>query len=127
MIGWMKKRWLRAKALSILQTFYKLPLKEPLEGLDNLMLQQGVDVALDTGGNEWDAAAAYVYTVAVGILGSQTEIRGDNREAVTRLAHLTNTYHWMMKADSIRPLVRAAIQHWNAHPDHPSNRIRVPI
>ncbi len=52
--------WLRARAMAVLQIDYGMPLKEPVEGLENADLKHVINACLDTGGNEFDAAAAYM-------------------------------------------------------------------
>ena len=52
--------WARAKALSVLQTAYEMPLKNPLDPLDAKDLELVTAIAFDTGGNEFDAAAAFM-------------------------------------------------------------------
>lgn len=51
---------MKAKALSVLQNAYELPLREPLDPLDDTDLRVVVAIAQDTGGNEFDAAAAFM-------------------------------------------------------------------
>lgn len=122
MIKWWKRRWLRAKSLSILQTYYEMPFKEPLDGLDDLTLQQCVNAAFDTCGNEWYAAAGYVYIVVTGIIGSQDQVRGADLDLVRKAVGALDTAKWMAKPDSFRPLWEVMVDRWKAHPDHPGNR-----
>ena len=44
----------------MLQNAYELPLKEPLDPLDEVDLKSVVAIVMDTGGNEFDAAAAFM-------------------------------------------------------------------
>ena len=122
MIKWWKRRWLRAKALSVLQLYYELPLKEPLADLDDLTLHETVNTAFDNGGNEWDAAAGYVYIVVTGIIGSQAEVRGTDLDLVRKAVGMLDTAKWMARPDSLRPLWKIMVERWKAHPDHPANR-----
>jgi hypothetical protein len=52
--------WWRSKALSVLQNAYDMPLKFPLNPLDDVTLRQVTSAAVDTAGNEYDAAAAFM-------------------------------------------------------------------
>ena len=52
--------WARAKALSVLQTAYGMPLKNPLKPLDAKDLELVTAATFDAGGNEFDAAAGFM-------------------------------------------------------------------
>jgi hypothetical protein len=56
----MRLAWSRAKALSILQNAYDMPLRHPLDSLADADLRATTAIAIDTGGNEFDAAAAFM-------------------------------------------------------------------
>ena len=65
--------WAKAKALSVLQNAYEMPLKEPLEQLADVDLRQVTAMAFDTGGNAFDAAAAFMtYRIKAAL---ETELR----------------------------------------------------
>jgi hypothetical protein len=56
----LRLSWASAKALSVLQNAYEMPLKNPLNPLDETDLRRVTEIAFDTGGNAFDAAAAFM-------------------------------------------------------------------
>lgn len=60
MLRRVRLSWARAKALSVLQNVYRLPLKNPLSPLDDTDLRQVTEITYDTGGTKFDAAAAFM-------------------------------------------------------------------
>jgi hypothetical protein len=52
--------WAKAKALSVLQSAYEQPLKEPLDELDDFDLRTITASAMKSGGNAFDAAAGFM-------------------------------------------------------------------
>jgi hypothetical protein len=99
--------WARAKALSVLQNAYEMPLREPLDRLDDLDLRQVTATAFDAGGNAFDAAAAFMtYRIKAAFLADLDadhqvvkEARRDLSKLVlglTRTSELTKfkSLHW---------------------------------
>jgi len=89
----LRLSWAKAKALSVLQSAYELPLKEPLDSLDDLDLRHVTAISFDAGGNAFDAAAAFMtYRIKAALeaeigLGKPVieGVRGDISKLITGL------------------------------------------
>ena len=60
MIGFFKRHWHKAQALSALQMAYQQPLKEPLDRLVEADLQAVMRLVIQAGGTPFDTAASYM-------------------------------------------------------------------
>lgn len=60
MFGSIKGKWHRAQALSALQLYWQLPLKEPLEVLTATDLDMAARVSMAAGGTPYDTAVAFL-------------------------------------------------------------------
>jgi hypothetical protein len=60
MIRMLRLAWERARTLSVLQTAYDMPLKHPLPPLIETELKASTAIAINAGGNAYDAAAAFM-------------------------------------------------------------------
>src|SRR3546814_6490204 len=59
MLGFLKRRWMEAQALSVLQTFFDLQLKNPLPTFEAGILRAATDQKLRDRGTPHDAAARF--------------------------------------------------------------------
>ena len=60
MLRKIRMLWARSQALSVLQNAYEMSLKFSLSPLDDLTLRQVTTITVKTGGNAFDAAAAFM-------------------------------------------------------------------
>src|SRR3546814_3801280 len=64
MLGFLKRRWMEAQALSVLQTFFDLQLKNPLPTFEAGILRAATDQTIRDRGTPHDAAARFYASYA---------------------------------------------------------------
>jgi hypothetical protein len=76
MFEWFKRNWHKAQALSVLQSAYRMPFKEPLDALVDIDLRTCIKLVMDAGGNPFDTAVSFMIlradnAIRVGKLGEE--------------------------------------------------------
>lgn len=69
MLGWLKRSWLKARTLSVLQTYYEQPLNNPLNDFNARLLSGAVNLTLQDGGTPFDAASRFYAAYAEAAIG----------------------------------------------------------
>src|SRR3546814_16789192 len=64
MLGFLKRRWMEAQALSVLQTFFDLQLKNPLPTFEAGILRAATDQTIRDRGTPHEAAARFYASYA---------------------------------------------------------------
>jgi hypothetical protein len=97
----LKLSWARAKALSVLQTAYEMPLANPRDPLDETDLRLTTELTFDSGGNAFDAAAAFMTSRIKSALRANIELgksvdeaEDDARKLVAGLARTRGFMHF---------------------------------
>lgn len=69
MIRWLTRPWFQARALSVLQTYYDQPLKNPLPEFEGRLLRGAVNLTMKDGGTPLDAATRFYAAFAETAVG----------------------------------------------------------
>ncbi len=95
MIGWFKRRWHKAQALSDLQLRYHLPLKEPLGQTDPLAeteLQMTMKMVMERGGTPFDTSMSFM----IYRLNSEVRLGATNISVAGTMLAALNRQHYKL-------------------------------
>jgi hypothetical protein len=100
MLGWLKRSWHKAQALSVLQLAYRMPFKEPLDRLTDADLKACVRLVLNVGGTPYDTAVSFMI------------LRADN---AIRLGQLSEDQHHVGHLMGVGWATRDQMKLWDQH------------
>lgn len=104
--------WMKAQALTALQTAYEMPLKEPLDPMHDTVLKELCRWVDAEGGGHFDAAAMFMLTLAEAIIAKDpATITPDERGVLSQAGGKTlGLLRFMKKPDAVLEMTKAMME-----------------